>query len=196
MIGRVALLVTFKKLNQNHKAYHEVIYGPCAPFNKHHLMMALIKIKKYNVVLEKDYSEVFESLKGKTDISESIITNWTNKDYRGKVNINGFHLISSELGVGDWCVFKGSFVKNKGEIEVTFSKMAKAVFYFVSSVVIIGGAFLFHHMAINLGKEWLLFTLISLTFFRIVRELFFSISRKNGLKMLKKDLRIMKIEKT
>ena len=55
--------------------------------------MALIKIKKYNVELEKDYSEVFESLKGKTDISESIITNWTNKDYRGKVNINGFHLI-------------------------------------------------------------------------------------------------------
>jgi hypothetical protein len=26
MIGRVALLVTFKKANQNHKAYHEVIY--------------------------------------------------------------------------------------------------------------------------------------------------------------------------
>ena len=26
MIGRVALLITFKKLNQNHKAYHEVIY--------------------------------------------------------------------------------------------------------------------------------------------------------------------------
>jgi hypothetical protein len=50
-------------------------------------------------------------------------------------------------------------------------------------------------MAINLGKEWLLFTLISITFFRIVNELFFSISRKNGLKMLKKDLRIMKIEK-
>ena len=157
--------------------------------------MALIKIKKYNVVLEKDYSEVFESLKGKTDISESIITNWTNKDYRGRVNVNGFHLISSELGFGDWCVFQGRFVKNKGEIEVTFSKMATAVFYFQSSVVIIGGAFLFHHMAINLGKEWLLFTLISITFFRIVLELFFSISRKNGLKMLKKDLRIMKIEK-
>ena len=29
MIGRVALLVTFKKLNQNHKAYHEVIYVTC-----------------------------------------------------------------------------------------------------------------------------------------------------------------------
>ena len=26
MIRRVALLFTFKKLNQNHKAYHEVIY--------------------------------------------------------------------------------------------------------------------------------------------------------------------------
>ena len=29
--GRVALLVIFKKVNQNHKAYHEVIYVTCKP---------------------------------------------------------------------------------------------------------------------------------------------------------------------
>ena len=34
MIGRVALLVTFKKLNQNHKAYHEVIYVTSAQFER------------------------------------------------------------------------------------------------------------------------------------------------------------------
>ena len=34
MIGRVALLVTFKKLNQNHKAYHEVIYVTCKQLYK------------------------------------------------------------------------------------------------------------------------------------------------------------------
>jgi len=45
MIGRVALLVTFKKLNQNHKAYHEVIYVTlCVIWIRYQDLVYLIKI--------------------------------------------------------------------------------------------------------------------------------------------------------
>jgi len=42
MIGRVALLVTFKKINQNHKAYHEVIYVTWRQFEMQKLGVILL----------------------------------------------------------------------------------------------------------------------------------------------------------
>ena len=54
MIGRVALLVTFKKLNQNHKAYHEVIYVTCSQF-KMRLILLLIFSAPFAFTVAQDY---------------------------------------------------------------------------------------------------------------------------------------------
>jgi hypothetical protein len=54
MIGRVALLVTFKKLNQNHKAYHEVIYVTCSQF-KMRLTLLLIFSAPFAFTVAQDY---------------------------------------------------------------------------------------------------------------------------------------------
>ncbi|SDY10027.1 hypothetical protein SAMN05444411_1251 [Lutibacter oricola] len=90
--------------------------------------MKLFPTKEFTAELRSDFSISKENLKLETDITDSLVSDWTNKEFRGQVYDNGFKLISSEIGIGAVCVLDGKFNGKVGEIEIRIHKAFKVMF--------------------------------------------------------------------
>ena len=100
--------------------------------------MKLFPTKNFMAELRSDYSISMQNLKSSTDITDSLTSDWTKKEFRGQVNEKGFKLISSEIGRGAVCVLIGKFDGKTGEIEVRIHKAFKVMFSILMLMPIIG----------------------------------------------------------
>lgn len=67
-------------------------------------------------------TQALERLKRRTELSESLTSNITDKSFRGIIKDNTFRIISSEIGKGAFCVLTGKIDKQNGQVEVEINK--------------------------------------------------------------------------
>jgi hypothetical protein len=67
-------------------------------------------------------TQALERLKRRTELSESLTSNITDKSFRGIIKDNTFKIISSEIGKGAFCVLTGEIDKQNGQVEVEINK--------------------------------------------------------------------------
>lgn len=153
--------------------------------------LKLFPTKSLNVELEDLYSRSYEKLKGQTDLTDNLISTWTNKEFRGTVTEQGFKLISSEIGRGAVCVFIGDFQNNSGTIQVRLNKAFQVLFGILLLYPIIGFGVLLLTEGFNNALKFIPILLLLFLFVRylLIGFSFWFIS-KTGLKKLTRTLNI------
>ncbi|MEQ8475836.1 hypothetical protein [Fulvivirga sp.] len=153
--------------------------------------LKLFPTKSLNVELEDLYSRSYEKLKGQTDLTDNLISTWTNKEFRGTVTEQGFKLISSEIGRGAVCVYIGNFQNNSGTIQVRLNKAFQILFGILLSYPIIGFGLLLLTEGFNNALKFIPILLLLFLFIRYVfMGLSFWFISKTGLKKLARTLNI------
>ena len=87
--------------------------------------MKLWPIKERQFLLVDTKERTLERLKRRTEYSEYLTSNHTDKSFRGSIYDNDFKVITSEIGVGAFCVLEGSIENDAGKIRVTIHKVFK-----------------------------------------------------------------------
>jgi hypothetical protein len=72
-------------------------------------------------------TETLERLKRRTDYSESLTSQVTDKSFRGEINGNQFQLISSTPGFGAFCKLSGTVEKEGGSVKVEIHPVFRIV---------------------------------------------------------------------
>jgi hypothetical protein len=143
------------------------------------------------VELESEYSRTFEQLENVTDLTENLVSTWTNKEFRGTVTEHGFKLISSEIGRGAVCVFIGNFKNNMGTIEIRIHKAFQILFGIILSYPLIGfGLILFGEGIISALQFIPVLIVVFLVFRYLFIGLTFKFVSKTGLNKLTRTLSI------
>jgi ABC-type multidrug transport system fused ATPase/permease subunit len=70
-------------------------------------------------------AHTLERLKRRTEYSEWLTSNHTEKSFRGVIEDNHFKLITSEIGFGAFCVMEGTINETTGTIKVTIHNVFK-----------------------------------------------------------------------
>lgn len=85
--------------------------------------------------------QTLERLARRTEISESMTSNHTDKSFRGVVEGNQFRLISAAIGRGAFCVMTGAIGADGGYVEVEINKIFRyllGIFYAFPLIGLIG----------------------------------------------------------
>ena len=140
-----------------------------------------------DVELEENYSRMHELLKHDTDLTENLVSTWTNKKFRGQVTERDFKLISSE--------FIGNFDNNHGTIEIRIHKVFQVLFGIMLTYPLIAfGLILFGRGIYNAVQ----FTPLLVFAFLFIRYVFIGVSFKlisrTGLKKLTQTLNIKNVK--
>lgn len=90
--------------------------------------MNFFPTKKYTFSLIDTDDKSIERLKRRTYNSDSLISKTTDKSFIGIINVNDFKVISSERGIGTFCVLDGEIKNQKGEIDIYINKPFKYLF--------------------------------------------------------------------
>ncbi|MDP2060227.1 MAG: hypothetical protein U1C58_13765 [Flavobacteriaceae bacterium] len=158
--------------------------------------MKIFPTKNFKAELTENSAIAMAELKRNTDITDTLVSDWTKKEFRGQVNENGFKVISSEIGRGAICVINGKFDGKAGEIEVRIHKAFKVMFSILMLMPIIG----FGIVAITNGIEKsygiILPMIMGILFVRFVfMELSFRFVSKTGMNKLKRIIGITTLKK-
>ncbi len=100
--------------------------------------MNLFPIKVFSVELKEDAQSALAELRRNTEITNNLVSTWTDKAFRGQVGDKKFKVISSEVGRGAICVFNGVFEGNKGIIDVQVHNAFKVIFSILMFLPAIG----------------------------------------------------------
>ncbi len=158
--------------------------------------MKLFPTKNFTAELTENSATAMAELKRNTDITDSLVSDWTKKAFRGQVNENGFKIISSEIGRGAICVLIGKFDGKNGEIEVRIHKAFKIMFSILMLMPIIGFGIVFLTTEIEKSIGIIFPMIMGILFVRFVfMELSFRIVSRTGINKLSKILRIETLEK-
>jgi len=158
--------------------------------------MKLFPSKKFTAKLRSDYSVAVQNLKANTDITDSLVSERTKKEFRGQVNENGFKLISSEIGRGAVCVLSGEFTDQNGIIEVRIHNAFKIMFSILLSYPLIGFGLIAYNDGFEKALEFLPTLFIGLLVIRFVFiELSFRFISKIGINKLTLILNIIDLKK-
>lgn len=84
--------------------------------------MKLFPSSAYTFKLYGDEKEAIDRLKRRTEPSESLSSQRTEKSFLGKINGNSFKIISSEIGRGAFCVLSGKIENNVGTLKLEINK--------------------------------------------------------------------------
>ncbi|WP_340155315.1 hypothetical protein [uncultured Winogradskyella sp.] len=158
--------------------------------------MKIFPTKNFTAELSENNAIAMAELKRNTDITDTLVSAYTKKGFRGQVNENEFKVISSEIGRGAICVLNGKFDGKTGEIEIRIHKAFKVMFSILMLMPIIG----FGIVAITSGIEksyGIIFPMImGILFIRFVfMELSFRFVSKNGMNKLKRTIGITTLKK-
>lgn len=85
--------------------------------------MKIFPVKKHYFTLHDTQAETLERLKRRTEKSESLTSNFTDKSFRGIIDRNTFQLISSKIGKGAFCVMKGTIETHTGYVTIEIHKV-------------------------------------------------------------------------
>ncbi|RNC83799.1 MAG: hypothetical protein ED557_08460 [Balneola sp.] len=157
----------------------------------------LFPSKKLKVELYNDHKSVLADLKEYTDKSYSLVSDWTDKEFRGIVNESTFKVISSEIGYGAMCVFEGKFDGDHGIIEIQLHKAFKGLLLAMPLSICIPFIIGILTNEMTAASLWNLLFIMPL-FFIFVRLIFaeigFRIVSRIGLKKLLTILQITHLE--
>lgn len=85
--------------------------------------MKLFPTKELRFRLVNDQAETIDRLNRRTERSDSFISQFTDKSFRGLINGNKFKLISSAIGKGAFCVMTGQINSVDGSVKVEINKV-------------------------------------------------------------------------
>ncbi|MCH4551901.1 hypothetical protein [Aestuariibaculum lutulentum] len=130
--------------------------------------MKLFPSKIFKTELRNDYLISMQNLKSNTDITDTLVSNHTNKAFRGLVDEVGFKIISSEIGRGAVCVLIGNFNGKTGEIEVRIHNAFKVMFSIILSYPFIGFGIISYTQGMEKGINFLPILLFGFLFIRFI----------------------------
>ena len=85
--------------------------------------MKLFPTKELEFKLLNDQTETLERLNRRTERSDNLMSQFTDKSFRGIINGNEFKLISSAIGKGAFCVMSGQINSVNGSVKVEINKV-------------------------------------------------------------------------
>lgn len=100
--------------------------------------MNLFPTKELNFKLIDDQGETLNRLMRRTEKSENLTSQNTDKSFRGIVNGSQFKIISSAIGKGAFCVMTGEINVNTGYVKVEIHKVFRALLSVILCFPIIG----------------------------------------------------------
>lgn len=89
--------------------------------------MKIFPIKELKFKLISDQAETLERLNRRTERSENLTSQYTDKSFRGIINGNKFKIISSTIGKGAFCVMTGSIESEEGNVKVEIHKVFRVL---------------------------------------------------------------------
>ncbi len=101
-------------------------------------MMNLFPTKELKFKLVTDQAETLNRLNRRTEKSENLTSQKTDKSFRGIIEGNKFKLISSTLGKGEFCVLTGSINANEGIVKVEIHKAYRVLLSIIAFLPLIG----------------------------------------------------------
>ena len=102
--------------------------------------------KKFKLI--DDQEETLNRLQRRTEKSENLTSQYTNKSFRGMINGNEFKVISSIIGKGAFCVLTGKINAESGHVKVEIHKAFRIILSIILCFPIVGIA-----IAILTGAE-------------------------------------------
>ena len=158
--------------------------------------MKIFPTNNYEFELSNDSSKAMAELEQNTLITDSLVSEWTKKAFIGKVNENGFRIISSKPGRGAFCVLNGRLESKNGTIEITIHKAFRVMLSLIFLFPIIGFSIALFTKEKEIIISLIIPTLMALVVFRFIfTELAFRIISKNGLKKLSEIMGITNLKK-
>ena len=110
--------------------------------------MKIFPTKELEFKLIDDQAITLNRLNRRTEKSENLTSQFTDKSFRGIINGNKFQLISSTIGKGAFCVMSGQIDSHNGFVNVEINKAFKVLFGIIYLFPAIGII-----ITINLGGE-------------------------------------------
>lgn len=93
--------------------------------------MKIFPTKELKFKLLDSKEETIERLKRRTEFSEKLTSNFTEKSFRGILFGNEFKIISSEIGKGALCVMTGKIDNDNSYVNVEINKVFRILFSIV-----------------------------------------------------------------
>lgn len=157
-------------------------------------MIKLFPEKNITVELRDDRATTLNELRRNTNLTDRLVSSYTEKEFIGQVDDRGFKLISSEIGRGAVCVFEGELQDSIGTVEIRIHNAFKLMFSILMLMPVIGFAISFATQGIEksiiiiipaaMGILFIRFVFIELSFRFISKTGFNKLTRIVGIKEL------------
>ena len=85
--------------------------------------MKIFPNSSYSFKIVGNKTETLDRLKRRTEISEKLISQKTDKSFIGIIKENTFRIISSEIGNGAFCVLTGEINNQNGQVDIEINKV-------------------------------------------------------------------------
>lgn len=102
------------------------------------MTIKLLPYKELKFKLIDSQEETLNRLKRRTELSESLVSRYTDKSFCGRIYKNEFKLISSAIGKGAFCVLTGTINETTGNVKVEIHKTFKTLLSIILILPIIG----------------------------------------------------------
>ena len=102
------------------------------------MKMKIFPTKEISFRLIDSHDEPLDRLKRRTEHSENLTSQYTDKSFRGKVNGTRFKIISSAIGRGAFCVLTGEISNDQGKVKVEIHKVFRVLLSLFLMFPIIG----------------------------------------------------------
>jgi hypothetical protein len=100
--------------------------------------MNIFPTKEREFKLIDDQAETLNRLNRRTEKSENLTSQYTDKSFRGIINGNEFKVISSVIGKGAFCVMTGKINSDSGNVKIEIHKVFRILLSVVLCFPIIG----------------------------------------------------------
>jgi|LakMenEpi03Aug12_release.lakeMendotaPanAssembly.Ray.scaffolds.fasta_scaffold276573_1 hypothetical protein len=100
--------------------------------------MKLFPTKELKFRLVNDQAETLDRLNRRTERSDNLTSQFTDKSFRGLINENEFKLISSAIGKGEFCVMSGQINTVDGSVKVDIHKVFRVLLTIVLLFPLVG----------------------------------------------------------
>jgi len=158
--------------------------------------MNIFPAKNYEFELLFDSSKALSELEKNTMITDSLVSEWTKKEFIGQVNKNGFRIISSKRGRGAFCVLNGNLKSKNGTLKIEIHKAFRVMLSLIYLFPIIGFTIALFTKEKDVIISLITPTIMALVVFRFIfTEIAFRIISRNGLKKLTEIIGITNLKK-
>lgn len=157
--------------------------------------MKLFPTRDFTVELNDLSSLALENLKQNTKLTDSLVSEWTQKEFIGQVKESRFKVISSGPGYGAFCVLTGEFQGKEGIISIKVHKAFKvlSLILMLLPIIVVGVTLSYKDVEHPIGFIVPILMMIIFVRFALL-ELGFRTISKNSLNRLKDIIKIREIK--